>query len=191
MKFNTKRKKQYREPYDRVLITCEGETEQIYFQGLINDLKLSVVNVNLINPSATDPNSLLKIAQDKSEYAKRQGNSYDRVYCMFDKDQHLKYKDTKNNIQQKKSFYVAFSEPCFEFWLLLHFYRTTKPFIECDALQKDKLFKRHLPNYNKTDKDLFKNLTSKQIKTACKNSFDNPLTNVNELVEYLQQIKNI
>ncbi|MDC9715042.1 MAG: RloB family protein [Gammaproteobacteria bacterium] len=186
------RKAAIKEPYDRVLIVCEGkETEINYFNGLIRHLKLSTVNIKVQDIKQTTPDSLLKEAKKLYQEAKKSGNPYDKVYCVFDKDRHTKYQETKNQIDQIKQpkgvYCYAFSEPCFEFWLLLHYYKTTKPFTCFDKLRKDKEFKKYFPEYGKSE-DIFPILQDK-LAVACNNAKGNPHTNINKLVEYLQNIK--
>ncbi|CAB5498162.1 hypothetical protein AZO1586I_293 [Bathymodiolus thermophilus thioautotrophic gill symbiont] len=186
------RKNATRESYDRVLIVCEGkETEINYFNKLIEDLKLSTVNIEILDIKQTTPDSLLRKAKELYEGSIGKGNPFDRVYCVFDKDGHTKYQETKNTIEQIKKpkgvYYYAFSEPCFEFWLLLHFTKTDRPFTNFDELRKDKYFKEYFPNYKKSE-IIFNDLKAK-IPTTCQNAKNNPHTNVNELVNYLQNIK--
>lgn len=186
------RKTQTRELYDRVLIVCEGsKTEINYFRELIKDLKLSTANIEILDIKQTTPDSLLRKVKKLYKNSQWQGNLFDKVYCVFDKDGHSKYQETKNKIDQikkpKNVYYYAFSEPCFEFWLLLHFRKTDKPFTNFKELKKDKHFEEFFPNYEKST-NIFNDLKDK-IPTACENAKDNRHTNVNELVECLQNIK--
>ncbi len=177
-----------REAYDRVLIVCEGKTEVNYFKKLIKYLKLNTINIEILDIKQTTPDSLFNRAKKLYSESKRQGNPFDRVYCVFDKDGHTKYQQTKNHIDQatpKGVYYYAFSEPCFEFWLLLHFIKTDRPFINFDELKKCREFKQYLPNYNKSENIFLED----KVSIACQNAKDNPHTNVDELVEYLQKIK--
>jgi len=179
-----------KEDYDRVLIVCEGKTEVNYFKELIGYLKLSTVNIEILDIKQTTPDSLFNRAKELYRVSKKQGNPFDRVYCVFDKDGHAKYQQTKSHIDQatpKNTYYYAFSEPCFEFWLLLHFVKTDKPFSNFDDLKKDRKFKQYFPNYNKSE-NIFNNLQDK-VSIACQNAKHNPHTNVDELIDYLKQIK--
>jgi hypothetical protein len=112
-------------------------TEINYFEGLIKDLKLSTVNIEILDIKQNTPDSLLREAKQLYQKAKRSGNPYDRVYCVFDKDGHSKYQKTRGDIEQirkpKDVYHCAFSEPCFEFWLLLHYKKTDKPFTNFDV----------------------------------------------------------
>jgi hypothetical protein len=193
IKFGYKREKILkRESYDRVLIVCEGsKTEINYFNELIKDLKLSTVNIEILDIKQTTPDSLLREAEKLYKNSKGERNLFDKVYCIFDKDKHPKYQETKNTIDQIKKpkdvYYYAFSEPCFEFWLLLHFTKTDRPFADFDELRKDRDFRKYFPNYKKSE-IIFNDLKDK-IPTACQNAKNNQHTNVNELVKYLQNIK--
>ncbi|MBE8190520.1 MAG: RloB domain-containing protein [Candidatus Thioglobus sp.] len=92
------RKSAIRQDYEMVLIVCEGKTEQLYFQGLRDELKISTANIKVLNPKQNTPNSLLKEAKIIYEKSKKDSNPFDKVYCIFDKDKHPKYQQTKNSI---------------------------------------------------------------------------------------------
>jgi hypothetical protein len=57
-----------------------------YFKGLIGDLKLSTVNIEILDIKQNTPDSLLREAKQLYQKAKISGNPYDRVYCVFVKD---------------------------------------------------------------------------------------------------------
>ncbi len=96
------------------------------------------------------------------------------------------------------------SVPCFEYWLLLHFRYTAKPYAATggssvgDAVLKD--LKKEMPMYKKNDNNIFKSLSSKietaktnaakSLKDAKNNNTDNPSTNIHDLIDYLQKLKN-
>jgi hypothetical protein len=95
------------------------------------------------------------------------------------------------------------SIPCFEFWLLLHFTYTTRPF---DAPAGDSIcskvieeLKHRLPAYQKGQQDIFYNMQDK-LDNAITNARRveqfhqtsgtvNPSTLVYSLVEYLRDLK--
>ena len=142
-----------RAPYDRVLIVCEGEkTEPNYFKEIVDLCKINTANVEVDGSSGSSPDSVLKHAINRYKEAKQQGFSFDRVYCVFDKDSHESYQRTIRVIKQKPSkgvFYAIVSVPCFEYWLILHYQYTTQPYSASnkvyDALRKvdAKLQQRH------------------------------------------------
>lgn len=76
-----------REPYDVLLIVCEGtKTEPNYLIGLRNAYRLSNANIKILHASGTDPVTIVQFTQ--AEMAKDQ---YDRAYCVFDRDGHQNY----------------------------------------------------------------------------------------------------
>ena len=52
-----------REPYDRVLIVCEGKrTEPLYFQGLADRYRLNMTNIVVVG-SGSDPRTVVRKAK--------------------------------------------------------------------------------------------------------------------------------
>lgn len=203
-----KRKRARRSPYDLVLIVCEGEkTEPNYFGELIDDLKLNTANIIIAkNTAGSAPRSVVEFAL--SEY--EQEKEYNKVFCVFDKDQHPSYQEALDLVRRERAkgsrrgcpIFSVTSVPCFEFWLLLHFDYTTKLFDTghgsiCANVISD--LEKHLPSYGKGDRNTYKTIKdrlSKAIKNAkeidqhCKNGgTDTPSTEIYKLVEYLQQLK--
>lgn len=127
-----KRRVSRRSSYDKVLIVCEGEkTEPNYFNELVHYYKLNSANVEIDGTCGSSPKSILKRAEQLAKIEQDKGDSYDRIYCVFDKDSHETYDDIITKISLKKPaslFFHIISVPCFEYWLLLHFQYTTKPF---------------------------------------------------------------
>jgi len=121
----------------RGLILCEGESEENYFKGLITQdkykRKFQAIDVNIFKPKDHSPVGLVNEAKQQIKMAKREKNPYDFAWVIFDKDGHAKIPEAFNiasNFKPKIS--IAFSAPCFEFFVLLHFEKTTKPFKKCD-----------------------------------------------------------
>ena len=120
-----------REPYEFILIVCEGEkTEPNYLGGLRATYRLSSANIKIVHPDATDPMSIVNFAETELG-CKDEG--YDRVYCVFDRDSHANYDAALRRIQNSQHgisgrLQGAISVPCFEIWLLLHFRYSTASF---------------------------------------------------------------
>jgi hypothetical protein len=199
-----KRKHASREPRATILIVCEGKkTEFKYFTGLREILNLHPVNIKVEHcPIGSDPLNIVKYA-----YAQFKTKGYTRVYCVFDKDQHTSYaaaKETAQQLHQKKKIpiYIIASIPCFEYWLLLHFTESTKPYEYIgEKSPKEQLnneikkYSDYLENYNFTKiKDYLshaiaraKRIWNQQQKT----NTDNPSTNVHELIQHLQTLSQL
>lgn len=142
------RKASQRKPYDRVLILCEGtKTERNYLQDLVDDCKLGSANIQVKPSPDTCPLKLVTYALQQCE-----GEDYDRVYCVFDKDTHHHYESALQEIKKHAFLYSAQSVPCFEYWLLLHFECSTKPYGPArkspgEAALSD--LKKKMPGYKK------------------------------------------
>lgn len=196
------RRKAFRQPYERILIVCEGEkTEPFYFKGLCNSLSLHTANIEITGDCGSSPQSIFEKAQEVFKKAEKEQNPFDRVYCVFDKDGHHGYDETIRKINSKKpkdTFFAITSVPCFEYWLLLHFQRTTRPFNTATEVISE--LRQFIPNYEKGDSDIFGNI-QKLIHSAlhnakfaneeaCRNYTDNPSTSVVTLVDKLLNLKN-
>ena len=137
----------------RGLILCEGETEENYFKGLISQdeykRKFQAIDVNIFKPKDHSPVGLVNEAKKLINKAKRERNAYNFIWVVFDKDGHDKIPDAfeiaRNN---NPEINIAFTIPCFEFFVLLHFEKTTKPFRKCNSVISQ-IKKNWLPNYEK------------------------------------------
>ena len=191
-----------REPYDRVLIVCEGgRTEPSYFGELADHYRLSTANIKVVG-SGSDPHTVVREAKELQKRERRQGERYDKVYCVFDRDEHPAF-DNASSEAATSGLKLARSWPCFELWLLLHFDGSRRPYTNeggrspCDNCIHD--LRTHLPGYEKTTPGLFRKLEGRledakrnavhAITDAERTSEPNPSTEVHELVGYLQSIK--
>jgi hypothetical protein len=193
-----------REPYDYVLVVCEGEkTEPNYLQGLKIAYRLSNANIIIIHPDATDPMSIVTYAETELD---REG--YDCAYCVFDRDGHPNYDAALRRVTLSRHngrLRLAVSVPCFEVWLILHFCFTSRPFTAIGGLSAgDRVvreLREHLPEYTKGQSNTFELLASRlesAIKHANmleaenrKSGADNPATDVHRLVEYLMGLRKV
>ncbi len=201
------RRKAKRASYDKVLIVCEGEkTEPNYFNELINFYKLNTANVEIDGTCGSSPKSVFERALELYQKEECKGDAFDKVYCVFDKDSHGTYDETLIRISAQKPrgvFHSAISVPCFEYWLLLHFRYTTKPYHATGSssigneVLKD--LKSVFPEYAKGSEDIFerlsdqlefaKNNAQRSLEHGLANHTDNPTTYIHELVDYLQKLK--
>lgn len=203
-----KRKKAKRSSYDKVLIVCEGEkTEPNYFRELIIHYELNTANVEIDGRCGSSPRNVFQRAVKLYDEEKSKGDPFDRVYCVFDKDTHATYEEALDSIKRKKPrgvFLHTTSVPCFEYWVILHYNPTTKPYRSNGKKSaannvESELIKNYLPTYQKGKKGLFGFLlrdldfalaNAKRInRQAEQNDTDNPTTEIGELVEYLRDLK--
>ena len=215
----TTRRAPTREQYDKVLIVCEGKkTEPNYFLGLRNWHKISSVNVTVSGDCGSAPTSVVQHGIDLYRAAQGQGEPYDRVYCVFDRDsyhlpsQNKVYQQALDQIQRAMPtsvFFAANSVPSFEYWLLLHFCETRQTFVAQgkasvgDMVEKE--LRKYWIGYEKAmpkSYDQLKKLApqgaaqaliraARGLNAAQAVGDDNPSTKVHELVGYLIKIKDL
>ncbi len=199
-----------------MIIACEGlETEKNYFNAIFNELKsqkkLSANSLVIAKHNHTNPTGVLKDLKDHIDT--KTGltyKDYDHRWIVIDRDEErvnggghtpqdfntalsrAKNKDKKLEIK------VAWSNPCFELWYLLHFaFQNTE--IDRDFVCK-KLEEHSKQKYTKNDTEMYNKL-SHLTETAIRNAKKlinedtipekaNPATTVYEIVELLQSLKN-
>lgn len=214
------RSKATREANNIVLIVCEGiTTEPNYFLELREYLRLPNGSVVIDSSCGSDPISVVNRGINLyNEHKKSKGITYDRVYCVFDRDQyHLPerndpYSVATSIIEKKRTpkgvFFAINSVPCFEFWLLLHHTETTKPynhipssFSAGDLVVED--LKNYWPEYSKGASgwfDLALKIDNDDLVTAMNRSRrvlsaaqaagdENPSTKIHELIDYLKGMR--
>ena len=195
------RRRPTREPYDRVLIVCEGErTEPLYLGDLADDYRLSTANFKIVGRGA-DPKTVVREAIEQLRRENNLGENFDRVYCVFDRDEHATFLEASNEARAS-GLMLARSWPCFEFWLRLHFGFTRRPYTPSggkSAAQNcvDEL-RRFIPGYEKAAEGVFFELkdrleaakvnATRALEDAHAAGDRNPCTEVHELVHYLQSL---
>jgi hypothetical protein len=143
-----------------VLIITEGEkTEPNYLKALRDRFNLAAKVIEIVHPEGTDPLTLTRKAvelRDQRKKTAKKGYSveYDEVWVLFDlekpNDERRRLAKEAMSLPVAKGLKFALSDPCFEYWLLLHDEYTTALFSDCDSVIKR--LKPHLPNYTKGQK---------------------------------------
>jgi len=195
------RRKASRANLPTALIVCEGKkTEPSYLRGLLEYLRVNPANAQIVEGiSDTDAVSVVKRAKQLFEA----NPDFDHVLVVLDAEQHnlpqalkLATAPLKRADRQKIAIQPIITNPCFEFWLLLHFTYTTKAYRDFADLRADLL--AYLPNYQKADRNIFilcahgldvalANVV--KLKAALKSSnADCPNTDMHELVKLLQSM---
>lgn len=185
----------------RLLIVCEGakdRSESAYFKALIKDRRNpdNRMEVAVVDTKKNTARELVREAK------KLKGTDRDQVWAVFDKDGYTLHPQAfdqarANNIR------IAFSSICFEYWILLHFTYTARPFVNCSELVGflERNFKYQ---YDKADTLTYEK-TKDQIPEAKRNAAHcrshqsgcnpdatpvyelNPYTNVDELVSAIEE----
>ncbi|AIB43390.1 MULTISPECIES: RloB family protein [Pseudomonas] len=204
-----RRSKAVRASYAKVLIVCEGKkTEKNYFEEIKAYYELNSTNIEINTDCGSAPISVAEhaISLYKKEI-QMQKDPFDKVYCVFDRDTHTTFHQALNLIgsQSPKSVFKAItSTPCFEYWFLLHFGYTQQPFrgtarkSAAEQLE-DHLRRTYWPEYKKNLSNTFaerflelpqaKIWAGQILNSSLSTGIVDPLTNVHELVDFLQNIK--
>jgi hypothetical protein len=181
-----------REPYDSVLIVCEGGKSEPNYLGRLREIhRLSMANIRITPADGTDPMSVVAFAE--KECARIE---YDRVFCVFDRDEHANYHAAVTRAANLPRFSAITSWPCFEVWILLHFIYSAAP-RDRGALYNE--VRRHYPGYTKGCKTVYDDLAS-QLEWALRHGRQltsensrsgslNPATKMHDLVQYLIGLK--
>lgn len=206
-KKGTQRVENTRDERKAVILACEDSVSApLYFNAIFDDLKINhaiaASSLVIAKHTHTDPLGVLQDLLNHSGY-----EDFDHQWIVIDRDEERTNGGghTLENFNQAiakaggRRINVAYSNPCFEIWYLLHFeYRNT-------AIDRDELYQKLERNYQyKKNKLLI--LTQEQQNTAIKNaqklikswedvqgatspSTDNPSTTVHNLVKLLNGFK--
>lgn len=194
-----------REPYDRVLIVCEGtKTEPDYFREIVEAYRLSSANVVVASGRGSDPETVVDTAVERYE----KDSDYEGVYVVVDRDAHAGFAAAEDRMRNapgglRDVAHLIPSTPCFEYWLLLHFEETAKPYAKagrrspCANVIRD--LEAHLPSYSKGGGGTFaatrerveeaKARAARRLVEAERAGTENPTTHVHVLVERLQTLR--
>lgn len=159
----------------RILILCEDKKSSLlYFKSFKADEEfkryLSAVSVEVYHPDNYSPFALVNDAIKRREKEIEEKNPYDEIWVVFDKDKHTNIPKAYA-LAQRENINIAISIICFEFWVLLHYANTTKPFNKCDDLIRY-IKKNHFPKYEK-----------------CANCFDELRDKIDDAVKHAKKIE--
>lgn len=130
----------------------------------ISELNLDVQDINKdactllekFGKSLNIKNILNLLPQVIESFCITYDKNYDKICCIFDRDKksfNSRQYDTVLKICQTNGFYLCISNPCFEFWLLMHFE-------EVMGIDREKLLENKKANG--------KNYAHKQLRTVAK-----------------------
>ncbi|MBI3230389.1 MAG: RloB domain-containing protein [Burkholderiales bacterium] len=193
---NFNRKPAKFKPQPKVLVICEDsksakhylEDAAIYFRAQLE--------VKIIHCGKTDP---LGIAKE----ALREQKNYDQIFCVIDRDTHETFSAAQQAVQKAEKVRLITSYPCYEFWLLLHFGYSCKPYIAsgkksaAELVAADLRKKPEMQDYDKAER-LFALLTSnlpqarkhatRILQDAHKTGEFNPSTALHELLSHFETL---
>lgn len=135
----------------RVLILCEGFTEEIYAKSLRSDLLprslQRTVQVEVIRHKKNDPLNLIAEAKKRVKQAKKEKTPYQDVWLFFDHD-HSPHLKEVFDIVESEGFHIAFSAISIELWFIMHFKDCSRTFKDGEECLK--YLKKNWPVYHKT-----------------------------------------
>ena len=197
-----RRQTKTRETRKRFLIVCEGErTEVNYFKAFTVPKKIEVRVKGEGKNSLSLVEKAIKIIDNL-----KQDDSFDQIWCVFDKDNCSKEQfNQAERLAKENNIKIAYSNEAFEIWFILHFQyldiatsRSKYPKILTTQMKKYGLLNEQ-EKYEKNREDMYEKLKPYQ-RTAITNAakliqdrdeakkhpFDaNPSTTVQELVKEL------
>ncbi|EMU6896025.1 RloB family protein [Serratia bockelmannii] len=149
-------------------IICEGaKTEPFYFSSYIDNFASEKAKVIEI-PNCKKNTPVQLVDEAVSRKKSKETSSDDEFWVVYDREAVAKYsnklhaqawsKALANNIN------IAFSNICFELWILQHFELTTSPFTCCEELLATSNLRAHLKrvgihNYEKGNAQLFSKIS--------------------------------
>jgi len=124
----TERKaKATREPKAKVVIVSEGKrTEPEYFNDFARLNRNGLVEVKTVGLGAVPSSVVIRAIEEYDKLkrlARKQGDSFANafeVWAVFDRDEHAEF-DIPIQKAEAHQIKVAYSNPCFEIWGLMHY----------------------------------------------------------------------
>lgn len=180
-----------------VLIICEDtKSSKLYLDDASVHLRANV-HVELNHCGNTDPLGIVTAA------IKRQ-NRFEFIFCVIDRDTHANFSQAVT-LAKLNNIHLITSYPCFEFWLLLHFSYSTKPYNRAgkkspaDLLIEDLKKIQGMEDYNKgTTKSPFYYLlekfprarinSAKALAEAKENKNFNPSTTLHLIMDFFEEL---
>ncbi len=105
---------------EKLAIFCEGDTEKHYLAGFVDFLGIAE-KVHLQTSSIKDPGAAFKQIASEMLWDRQVGNAkWSEAWLVFDRDGHVGYYDAFDLVEHFPFIHLAFTNPCFEYWLLLH-----------------------------------------------------------------------
>lgn len=183
----------------RVLVLCEDTKSSLqYLRDAAHHFRAHA-EVDIVHCGKNDPLNIV-------EEALRRHPMFDKVYCAIDRDRHEGFEAalalaaaSANKVE------VIASYPCYEYWLLLHFRKTRKPYIGVgkhssgDLLVKDLCKEMGMENYAKGGSENFfdklilmlPNARQRAVQVLAEAINDdnlNPSTRLHELIALFEQL---
>jgi hypothetical protein len=141
-----RRRRAFRQPDLRILIVCgTAKTESVYFKGLRSVLATRTVDIKILERPRS-PEQVVAYARDHCDF-----EDFDESWCVVDVDQYEREGGKVTaalSAAEEVGIRLAASNPCFEYWLLLHLADCAASFSDCTKVIS--MIRKHLKSYDKT-----------------------------------------
>ena len=185
-------------PQPRVLILCEDKKSCRTYLGEGAQHFRCHADVEIAHVGKTDPRSIVVEAKTRL-------TDYDLVFCVIDRDAHETFEEALANAALHPVVNVIASYPCYEYWLLLHFRKSRKPYVAvggrsaADQATSDLRKQVGMATYAKGEADgLFAQLlhqlpaarvrAAQTLDAAVAEESMNPSTRLHELIELFEAL---
>lgn len=153
------RRSSRRTPKRLILVVCEGkETEPRYFRSLFSTLRPADACIRVLagGKAKAEPGRVVERAEEERRRLSWDQRR-DRAWCVFDAEQAGARPELVQVVEyaRRSRLHVAVSNPAFEYWFLLHYEATDRPF--GSAQEVIAALQEHLPDYAK-NMDVFSRL---------------------------------
>jgi hypothetical protein len=120
-----KRRKPFIAERQRFILICEGEkTEPAYFNALRGQYPGALISIEFVTAAGVPITIKAKVQARMAELRREQRDNpsakADRIWAVFDRDEHLNVAEAIAGCESAGA-QVAYSNPCFEVWLILHY----------------------------------------------------------------------
>lgn len=187
------------QPQPTVLILCEdSQSGKNYLEDARAHYR-AIADVDIVHCGKTDPVGIVREAISRSV-------KYDTVYCVIDRDRHPSFDAAKALVLGHKKVKISVSYPCFEYWFLLHFGYTDRPYVEegnhspADVLIRDLRKKDGFDDYDKGSRtkrfdqllgaplELAKKWSRVAREDAARRGHPNPSTEIDRVLELFETL---
>lgn len=131
----------------KITIFCEGRrTEPEYIKLFSEDHRNRLVEICVLGGIGVPKTIVQKAIEERRSGKKRSSfEMNDQIWVVFDRDDH-KCIDEAFDLSRRHGFNVAYSNPCFELWAILHLQDHGK---QINSAEAQKILKGIMPSYNK------------------------------------------
>ena len=113
--------RRYLKEHLRIKIVCEGQTEVVYIKEILTLLMVNK-HFDVVLSKQTNPLHALEEHVKELLWAREcRAEKYSEVWFVFDRDGHYGFEDSIQCADQFPKIQFFWTNPCIEYWFLLHF----------------------------------------------------------------------